>query len=626
MPNRNRDQTPTEEQIEQWQARWELFPAKDGHPSLSDQVFQLLTTHQAGETVSARKPDADSDPTPGTGDWYRAFNWPEVERRILAVYELFEARKREWEAKASIPAGSFPFDQQIKGEWKVFGYGYTGLDHDLSLPALDLRGVDWSQQSAPELCLPYAHLDGANLFNAHLHGADLSWAHLHGADLSWAHLDGANLRSAHLDGANLYKAYLNSADLHFAELHSAILFQTSLPGANLHSARLIDADLSNSNLSGADLSEAHLHGAYLRWADIQGAEFANATFGTYAAPTTTASEEQDTGKNQTADPVITRFAGNSYLPDKLSDRIGQWRNARTDSHLRGRIPTPWHLFGSRWAFTSFTGVAVNDDVANLTLAPDLQRYIKDQQYIERLKQKADSNWSRFWLRAWELSSDYGYNVWRVAGWAALVVQLFAIVLGLGEMSWWWTLIGALPAFVIWFWLVYGPTLSLFTNPSHIPREVWRTLTSNHILKVFDKTHVQRSYSEKHGKRFPPICWLLLLLALLVVLDLRWSPVATPAWVVDSLLAVHLPQSWVATLVHWLAGSVVILGSNLEPPLWPPLEWLFISFDTFTNLGLKPADPVSNTGAVLMLIENLFGYITLGLLISVFASRFARRAA
>jgi hypothetical protein len=53
--------------------------------------------------------------------------------------------------------------------------------------------------------------------------------------------------------------------------------------------------------------------------------------------------------------------------------------------------------------------------------------------------------------------------------------------------------------------------------------------------------------------------------------------------------------------------------------------IFVSFDIFTNLGIRNIMPQTRFGLGLVISESLFGFMMLGMLISVMGERFARRS-
>jgi len=59
-----------------------------------------------------------------------------------------------------------------------------------------------------------------------------------------------------------------------------------------------------------------------------------------------------------------------------------------------------------------------------------------------------------------------------------------------------------------------------------------------------------------------------------------------------------------------------------PAFW---KWIYVSFDIFSNLGIRSTYPNNPLGVILMICESIFGFMMLGMLISVLANRFARRS-
>lgn len=59
---------------------------------------------------------------------------------------------------------------------------------------------------------------------------------------------------------------------------------------------------------------------------------------------------------------------------------------------------------------------------------------------------------------------------------------------------------------------------------------------------------------------------------------------------------------------------------------PAFQWFYVSSDIFTNLGIRvTTKPASNWGVVVMFIETVLGWMTLGLALTVFANKYARRS-
>lgn len=77
------------------------------------------------------------------------------------------------------------------------------------------------------------------------------------------------------------------------------------------------------------------------------------------------------------------------------------------------------------------------------------------------------------------------------------------------------------------------------------------------------------------------------------------------------------------LIYFLMGPGHI---RVDPPL--PFSWLtmiYYSVVTFTTLGFGDIKPATETAAMVVMVEVIFGYIMLGGLIAIFANKVARRS-
>ena len=442
---------PSDEQIQAWRARW------IGKEQLIDQLIAILKGDGKVKTAQG------------------------AERRLNEANDL-------------LTANGFPPVKEKVEIWLI--------DDEITIPALDLRGIDLFHKKYEEICLLGAHLEGVDFRHAHLERADLDSAHLKGVNLRNAHLEGAYLDGAHLEGADLYSAHLK--------------------GVNLRNAHLEGAYLSNAHLEAADLVYAHLEGIDLRYAHLEGAVFYGAYFGkltidTFNSDCQLSKEEKNeliTERNMTV------FYANDFLP-RWRDHFFH-KSGRKYTRLKKR--PSWknlfcHLF-NRWNYTNFYGVRIDD--ADTTMSADLYRYVKDQQFLSRFRQRHPVI---YWI--WKIFSDCGGRLSWVGIWAFIFVFAFAKIYQ--TIPW-----GCAPTWMekvpILKWFVYEIpplNLELFTN--------------------FKET---------------------------------------------------LPEFW---------------------------KYLFVSFDIFSNLGIRTMTPQSELGVILILTESVLGFMMLGMLISVLANRFARRS-
>lgn len=504
MAGRAKSDIPSKEQIESWRTRWESFPG------LADEIAHILRTNENGEITPAKTED---------GKWDEA----EVARRMIAVHDCLLAANEGWTQQH--PGKDIPFHVvEDRSEWKEPWW------RAIPVPPLDLRGIDWSQQSLDHVAVPFTYLCGSDLRGAKLHGADLrrtnfhdadlSGIDLHSADLEGAKLHGADLQFADLQGTHLWGTDFHGADLYMVSLYETFLFGVDLHGANMREVKLSGANFERTDLQGVDLRGSHLQSTDLSGASLAAADLSFANVGVWNPKRMESSSNARDG-HECRYPSVqkrTTFANNDYIPSPLV-RIWRWvRDHRFPEH--SYPSTWWRYFLTRWWYTNCDGVKL--DEADTIFAPDFARYVKDQQYVKRFFKK-----HRVLGFFWWLFSDFGYSIGRVLFWSLAVVALFA-----------------------WFY-------------SGVP----------------------------YGS--------------------PWE------WLPDS-----------------VANFVTVDGSfmlDIDPKLKResisgPMRWLFVSFDIFTNLGIHPITPVTNIGIAIVMFQNALGYGFLGLLISVFASRFARRAA
>ena len=490
-----------EEEIQSWRERWKR------NPCIVDEILTLLL----------------GEKQPQSGEEYLS--------RLTAIRGRLEEENRRFpDAHAS---KSF----QLEGESLAIGIFFIQGFNYIKIPFVDLRGLAGENVQAKRLfavgCrlegadlsfahleradLRWAHLEKADLWNAHLEEADLRWAHLveadgvsnlTGARLAWSHLEGADLVGADLVGADLVGAHLEGVDLLQADLRSANLYEVHLEGANLYEAHLEEADLWESHIEGADLRRAFLEGAC----------FGGAHIGRLWNLPDNCALSEDFHLSLLAEQLTTTFGSNSFQFHSRTALRRHWINKGNPSFFNRFMPLL--VLPDQWFVTDFTGADIHE--ANFAAARDLERYIRDQQFLTNLKGKHKHIYT-----FWRLTSNCGDSITRIAIFSALILVFFAF------------LFGTLP------WPNLAPTL--------IPQ----FLTMNE----------------------PPI-----------------NP--------------HL---------YGFANGV----ESEALPDWA--KWFFVSFDIFTNLGIRSTHPQNVVGVFLVFLETIAGFVNLGLMLSVFSNKYARRA-
>jgi hypothetical protein len=329
--------------------------------------------------------------------------------------------------------------------------------------------------------------------------------YLKGIVLCGAHLEGCYFESVILDEALFQYAEMDRIILAMCKVENSDFRKVNLRGAEIHwGTKLVNSNFYGANLEGAFIIDTHIEGSNFSFAKL-GTVFLSVFENRLTDETKIIKAER-----------VTTFRNCTYLP--------QWRNhicVKLDLKTLGKelsdfnksdFPTEkiiWkdeldakffkHLF-NRWFYTKFEQVRIDD--ADTTMAADLYRYIKDQQFIQRYKTKHPI--IHFF---WKLFSDCGGKLSIVGFWSIFWICAFA--------------------------LLY----------SFLPTE---TINFQPFFKQADK----------------------------------------------------LPSFW---------------------------QWIYVSFDIFSSLGIRNAYPQNWFGVVLMITESVLGLMMLGMLLSVLQNRFARRS-
>jgi len=77
-------------------------------------------------------------------------------------------------------------------------------------------------------------------------------------------------------------------------------------------------------------------------------------------------------------------------------------------------------------------------------------------------------------------------------------------------------------------------------------------------------------------------------------------------------------------LYWIGGALGWLRLDIDPtvaPMW--LQNLYFSVVTFATLGFGDIAPACGWTQVLVIFEVIFGYVFLGLIITIIARRFGR---
>ncbi|MCB0211160.1 MAG: pentapeptide repeat-containing protein [Anaerolineae bacterium] len=157
----------------------------------------------------------------------------------------------------------------------------------LSLPALNEKGVPFSDNDYLNNPYFWFHLMVPSVNRADLSGADLSGMQLWHADLRGANLTNvtfcktslkfSKLRGANMDDSVFIKTNLESADLRRVRLSRAAFFKAYLDNTDLQFAEMQNCILDNVNLNDAKLQHASLRKAIFNEGQLNRSKFSNAT-------------------------------------------------------------------------------------------------------------------------------------------------------------------------------------------------------------------------------------------------------------------------------------------------------------------------------------------------------------
>ena len=188
-------------------------------------------------------------------------------------------------------------------------------------------------------------------------------------------------QDALLQGAVISDVNLRNANLHGAKLQKANLYKTDLRGADLYGSKLYDADMKETSLQGVDF----------QYSEFIGTNFRGAQVGKYKIINDNCEIQE---KN-------TIFCNNNYYPSF-------------------NILNLFKPMKEQWNYTCFHNVSI--DLTDTSMAPDLYRYVKDQHYLYRFKQKHP-----FWYFLWKWTCGCGNSLFLWVFWCFLLIGFFGFV-------------------------------------------------------------------------------------------------------------------------------------------------------------------------------------------------------
>jgi hypothetical protein len=284
--------------------------------------------------------------------------------------------------------------------------GRCGYPFSLDSPLAGERGACcWRESWRNGRCRWHADADKGGVIDRHdlvEHAGPLVGAVLRGAELSGS---GA-LRERSLSGADLSEVDLRHADLSGAVLAEADLADADLTGADLTDADLTDADLTGATLADADLDDVDARGATFAEANMEKCSLARTNLRAADLTDTRLYEAafSDTWINQETD---------------LDDRCVYEREADGIDREEGSIEA--HDAAS-WTYRSLQGLCGENALPNQS-----RHYYVREKDARRKHAWEVGDYTRAVkseLSRWTM--EYGSNAWRVVGFSAVVILVFAV--------------------------------------------------------------------------------------------------------------------------------------------------------------------------------------------------------
>jgi uncharacterized protein YjbI with pentapeptide repeats len=454
----------------------------------------------------------------------------------------------------------------------------------ICVPGLDLRGITILQKECIGIIMVGAHLEGSKWVGCHLNSAILTEAKLQKSLFDHCELEGARFERAILYGVDLSSSKLEQSHFEYANLIYAILTDADLTGAHLEHTRLGGAHLENSNFT-----DAHLEHSNLKFAHLESGERGSL----YRAHLEYAELPQ------------CHLEG-SFLCMTNLDHANLFH-----AYLQGANLTGASLKGANLSNVSVGALTLDhfsedcklspEDKENMTKLP-IKTIFKDTKYLplwrEHVFEKIDLK--RIWKRKKTLSilSNIRENVkFKRINWKDLGRHMFS--------RWFYT------DFLL---------VNIDDADTIMAKDLYRYVNDQQFLYLFKINHpwiyrIWKLFSDCGGKISIVAFWGIIFVLIFAVLYMI-LPCPAPEFMKSIL------PNWMFVAEKPVNPTVFNEVGNSLGGFW---KWLFVSFDIFSNLGIRSTHPQNPLGVILILLESVFGFMMLGMLISVLSNRFARRS-
>ncbi len=360
--------------------------------------------------------------------------------------------------------------------------------------------------------------------------------------------------------------YLRGIDLSGKSLKGVYLGKAHLEGAYLSLTHLEGAYLIYAHLKGANLSLAHLEGACLIDSHLEGADLSHA----HLEGANLIYAHLEVAKMWSAHLEGAKL-GSTHLEGAYLRR----------AHLEGAELIEVHLEGANLSYAKVGKLEKFDEECNL------DDKIKEQ-LIGRTTTFADTEFLPKW-------------------------RDFAFLKCVCRKDWW--------LFNIQRWF--------YTDFKGVRIDDADTVMAADLRRYVNDQHYLRRIKTKN----PPLywlwtilsgcgnnIWLLLIWAFLLICLFAWFYCTIPWTVPEWMMSITPDFMFIADPPIDPKPYV-----NHYPSLSEAMKWFFVSFDIFTNLGIRNTHPQNNIGVILVFLETVLGFSTLGVLIAVATNKWVRRS-
>ncbi len=177
----------------------------------------------------------------------------------------------------------------------------------------------------------------------------------------------------------------------------------------------------------------------------------------------------------------------------------------------------------------------------------------------------------------------------------------------------------------------------FTNFQNVDIDKCDTTEAGDLVRYIKDQQYLRAFKQKH----PLFYWFwnlttncgysasrVAVLGVVIILAFAalymHAPFETPDFMLSLLGSTPLTD-WLVMRPYETLVNPDMVNARYPDTLSDFARFFFVSFDIFTNLGVRSTHPACNAGVVAVFFETVAGFMSLGLMIAVLTNKYARRS-